>query len=121
VFAPYTGIKTNLLFFEKGEPTKEVWYVEHPYPPGVKSYNKTKPINIREFDLEKKWWNKREENEYAWKVRMDEIKKRNYNLDIKNPHAVEEAHNYTSDELIELLGKSFSKSHDLLQQLKAEI
>jgi type I restriction enzyme M protein len=121
VFAPYTGIKTNLLFFEKGKATKEVWYFEHPYPPGVKSYNKTKPINIREFDLEKKWWNKREENEYAWKVRMDEIKKRNYNLDIKNPHAVEEAHNYTSDELIELLGKSFSKSHDLLQQLKAEI
>lgn len=43
VFAPYTGIKTNLLFFTKGEPTKEIWFYEHPYPPGVKSYNKTKP------------------------------------------------------------------------------
>lgn len=86
VFNPYTGIKTNLLFFEKGKPTKEVWYFEHPYPEGVKSYNKTKPINIKEFDLEKTWWNRREENEYAWKVSIDEIKKRGYNLDIKNPH-----------------------------------
>jgi len=69
VFAPYTGIKTNLLFLQKGKPTKEVWYFEHPYPPGIKSYNKTKPINIKEFDLEKNWWNNRTENEYAWKVK----------------------------------------------------
>jgi type I restriction enzyme M protein len=86
VFNPYTGIKTNLLFFEKGTPTKEIWYYEHPYPDGVKSYNKTKPININEFDTEKAWWNNREENTQAWKVSIEEIKKRGYNLDIKNPH-----------------------------------
>jgi len=86
VFNPYTSIKTNLLFFEKGTPTKEIWYYEHPYPEGVKSYNKGKPINIKEFDVEKDWWNKRVENEYTWKVSIDEIKKRGYNLDIKNPH-----------------------------------
>jgi type I restriction enzyme M protein len=121
VFAPYTGIKTNLIFFTKGRSTKEVWYFEHPYPLGVKMYNKTKPINIKEFDLEKNWWNKREENENAWKVSIDEIKQRNYNLDIKNPHATEETPTYTSSELIELLDKSFARSHDLLQQLKAEL
>ncbi|MBT7350598.1 SAM-dependent DNA methyltransferase [candidate division WWE3 bacterium] len=85
VFAPYTSIKTNLLFFEKGSPTKDIWYFEHPYPPGAKSYNKTKPINIKEFDLEKAWWENREENKYAWKVSAKEIKERGYNLDIKNP------------------------------------
>lgn len=121
VFAPYTGIKTNLLFLQKGKPTKEVWYFEHPYPPGIKSYNKTKPINIKEFDLEKSWWNNRTESEYAWKVSADEIKQRNYNLDIKNPHATEEQHSYTSSELIELLDSSFARSHSLLQQLKAEL
>jgi len=128
VFAPYTGIKTNLLFFEKGTATKEVWYFEHPYPPGVKSYNKTKPINIKEFDLEKNWWNNRTVNaesapwrKYAWKVSAEEIKQRNYNLDIKNPNAKDEQHVYTSSELIELLDASFAKSHDLLQQLKAEL
>jgi type I restriction enzyme M protein len=91
VFAPYTGINTNLLFFTKGEPTREIWYYEHPYPPGVKSYNKTKPIRIEEFEAERAWWGgaKREgrvENERAWRVPVEEIKAADYNLDRKNPH-----------------------------------
>lgn len=86
VFNPYTSINTNLLFFEKGTPTKEIWYYEHPYPEGVKSYNKTKPINIAEFDTEKDWWTNRETNPLAWKVTLEEIKTKNYNLDFKNPH-----------------------------------
>ena len=85
VFNPYTNINTNLLFFEKGSPTKEVWYYQHLHPVGVKNYNKTKPINIKEFDVEKAWWDNRVENDVAWKVSIDEIKERNYNLDIKNP------------------------------------
>lgn len=90
VFAPYTGINTNLLFFEKGKPTEEVWYFEHPLPEGYKNYTKTKPIRYEEFDLEKAWWNNREENQYAWKVSIEDIKNRNYNLDFKNPNKEEE-------------------------------
>ncbi|MGQ7886808.1 type I restriction-modification system subunit M [Paenibacillus sp. WC2504] len=90
VFAPYTGINTNLLFFEKGKPTEEIWYFEHPYPEGYKNYSKTKPIRYEEFELEKQWWENRTENEYSWKVSIEEIKKRNYNLDLKNPHSEEE-------------------------------
>lgn len=121
VFAPYTGIKTNLLFFTKGKPTNHVWYFEHPYPDSVKNYNKTNPVNIKEFDLEKAWWNNREENQYAWKVSAEELKKRNYNFDIKNPNSTEEQHQYTSNELIDLLGQSFAKSNQLLKQLKEEL
>ena len=90
VFSPYTGIKTNLLFFTKGSPTQEIWYYEHPYPAGAKSYNKTKPMRIEEFAPEKAWWNNRVENEYAWRVPVAEIKARNYNLDCKNPHIGEQ-------------------------------
>ncbi|MCH8828047.1 MAG: SAM-dependent DNA methyltransferase, partial [Planctomycetes bacterium] len=90
VFAPYTGIKTNLLFFEKGKPTKHIWYYEHPYPPGQKSYNKTRPINIKEFEPEKKWRKKRKENEFAWKVPIQEIIDSGYNLDRKNPHSTDD-------------------------------
>lgn len=86
VFAPYTGINTNLLFFTKGEPTTEVWYYEHPLPEGYKNYSKTRPIRIEEFAAEKAWWANREENEFAWRVGAAEIVARNYNLDIKNPH-----------------------------------
>jgi len=92
VFNPYTSIKTNLLFFTKGQQTKEVWYYEHPYPPGVKSYNKTKPIRIEEFAAEKAWWSNRVENERAWRVSFEEIAENNFNLDIKNPHAPDHDH-----------------------------
>lgn len=86
VFAPYTDINTNLLFFQKGDPTEAIWYFEHPLPEGYKAYTKTKPIRIEEFEQEKGWWQEREENEYAWRVSIEDIKARNYNLDIDNPH-----------------------------------
>ena len=89
VFAPYTGIKTNLLFFTKGEPTSEIWYYEHPYPEGYKSYSKTKPMRIEEFEAEKAWWTDRTETEQAWRVGIEAIKASNYNLDIKNPNTVD--------------------------------
>ena len=96
VFAPYTGIKTNLLFFTKGTPTEHIWFYEHPYPEGVKSYNKTKPMRIEEFSVESAWWGDeadgfahRVENDQAWKVSIEDIKARNYNLDCKNPHVGE--------------------------------
>jgi type I restriction-modification system DNA methylase subunit len=92
VFAPYTGIKTNLLFFTKGKPTQEIWYYEHPYPAGYKSYSKTKPIRIEEFGLEQAWWDDRVESELAWRVPIKDIQANGYNLDIKNPHTVDVAH-----------------------------
>lgn len=92
MFAPYTGIKTNLLFFEKGTPTKEIWYYEHPYPEGYKSYSKTKPIRIEEFAPEKAWWINRTENEHAWRVPVEQIVASGYNLDIKNPNLVPDDH-----------------------------
>ena len=81
VFNPYTGIKTNLLFFTKGKPTETIWFYEHLYPPGYKSYSKTKPLRLEEFDAEKAWWGKesnnfadRMENEQAWKIDFKTIK-----------------------------------------------
>ena len=97
VFNPYTGIKTNLLFFTKGTPTEQIWYYEHPYPEGAKSYNKTKPMQFEEFQPEIHWWGSeaknfktRKETAQAWKVSAEDIVARNYNLDIKNPHVAEQ-------------------------------
>ena len=119
-FAPYTGINTNLLFFTKGEPTKEIWYFEHPLPEGYKTYNKTKPIRIEEFDLEKAWWEDRVENECAWKVSIEEIKKRNYNLDIKNPNREDTNIELGKNELIEKIGMNLQKANELLIKIKRE-
>jgi type I restriction enzyme M protein len=67
VFAPYTSIQTNLLFFTKGQPTTDVWFYEHPYPPGQRAYSKTRPLRVEEFDDLKTWWSRREEGERAWR------------------------------------------------------
>jgi type I restriction enzyme M protein len=92
VFAPYTSIKTNVLFFTKGGPTKEVWYYEHPYPEGCISYSKTKPMRIEEFEAEKAWWTDRQETSFAWKVSIEQIRERGFNLDIANPNAPQDTH-----------------------------
>lgn len=101
VFAPYSTIKTNILFFTKGESTKDVWFYEHPYPEGYKTYSKTKPMRIDEFAPEKAWWAHREETERAWKVTADDIAADGYNLDIANPNMVE--HSYEAPHV--LLGR----------------
>jgi type I restriction enzyme M protein len=87
VFAPYTSIQTNLLFFTKGARTEHVWFYEHPYPDGQKSYSKTRPLTLDEFGPERAWWNHREVTPHAWKVSIQEIEARNWSLDWKNPHA----------------------------------
>lgn len=124
VFNPYTGIKTNILFFTKGTPTQDIWYYEHPYPAGVKNYNKTKPMKFEEFQTEIDWWGNeddgfasRVENEQAWKVSIDEIIKRNFNLDIKNPH-VGEIISHDPDELLETYNKQQRAITELRGQLK---
>ncbi|MDD4519282.1 MAG: class I SAM-dependent DNA methyltransferase [Alphaproteobacteria bacterium] len=121
VFNPYTGISTNLLFFTKGQPTKEIWYYEHPYPEGYKSYSKTKPMKVSEFDVEKSWWDNREENSQAWKVSIEDIEKNGFNLDIKNPSIKEEINEYTVDELIDKISSNLKESTDILQSIKEEL
>jgi type I restriction enzyme M protein len=117
VFAPYTSIQTNVLFFTKGRPTKDIWYYEHPYPPGAKSYNKTKPMRIEEFDIEKAWWTNRQESERAWKVSIADIKARGFNLDIKNPNAPELTHE-DPDALLERYVQAKAAASEIRDQLR---
>ncbi|TSA24476.1 SAM-dependent DNA methyltransferase, partial [bacterium] len=121
VFSPYTDINTNLLFFEKGSPTKEIWFFEHPLPEGYKKYTKTKPIRNNEFNLEKEWWSNRKDNEYAWKVTIDKVKEKNYNLDFKNPLVIEKEQEYNSDELINKINEKLVFTKQLLEHIKKNI
>ena len=120
VFAPYTGIKTNLLFFNKGAPTQEVWFYEHPYPEGLKSYSKTKPLQIDEFGPEIEWWSNRAQSSQAWRVSSDEIRARGFNLDIPNPNAVASRSGDPDQLLVDLesasheVGSAISRLRDAL-------
>ena len=132
VFAPYTGIKTNILFFTKKPEsewpaTQDVWFYEHPYPEGVKSYNKTKPMRFEEFQTEIDWWGDaadgfagRQQTEQAWQVSLDDIKARNYNLDIKNPHVVKQI-KHDPKELLQQYQAQQQTITDLRDQLKASL
>lgn len=117
VFAPYTSIKTNILFFTKGKPTKEVWYYEHPYPKGYKSYSKTKPMRIEEFEPEKTWWTDRKGTPQAWKVTIDQIRERGFNLDIANPNAPKDTHE-DPDDLLARFEKERSEAAALREELR---
>ena len=123
VFKPYASIGTNLLFFEKGEPTKEIWYYEHQVPEGQKAYSMTKPIKLEHFKSCIDWWGGaaragRAEGPQAWNVSIDEVKARGYNLDIKNPHSVEADYGDPA-ELLEQLNGAEAKAAELRDQLKA--
>ena len=122
VFAPYTSIKTNILFLEKGSPTKTVWYYEQTLPEGVKAYNKTKPMRYEEFEACMKWWGGpeqkgRKQNELAWQVSIDEIKERNYNIDIKNPHIGEQIC-HDPEELLAQYNEQQQSISEIRSQLK---
>ena len=82
VFAPYTSINTNLLFFDKGKPTKGVWFYRLEMPDGYKHFSKTKPMQDRHFDPVHEWWDNRVESEVSQYVTVDDIIAGGYNLDL---------------------------------------
>jgi len=123
VFKPYASIGTNLLFFEKGTPTKDIWFYEHRVPEGQKAYNMTKPIRFEHLQGCIDWWGGarrkgREEGPQAWKVTAADVKARGYNLDIKNPHTVADDHG-DPEELLAALNAAEAETAWLRDQLKA--
>ncbi len=118
VFAPYTSIPTNLLFFDRSGPTREVWYYEQPLPEGRKNYTKTAPIQFEEFAPLVAWWNKREENERAWKVPAAELLTNGCNLDRKNPHAKEDITHLPPEQLAAAILKKEQRIAEIMSNIR---
>jgi len=123
VFRPYASIGTNLLFFEKGTHTKEIWFYEHRVPEGQKAYSMTRPIRLEHFTPCMDWWGGakrkgRVENEVAWKVTAEEVKARGYNLDFKNPNTVVDEH-AAPELLLKKLDAAEAEANKLRDQLKS--
>ena len=122
VFKPYASIGTNLLFFEKGEPTRDIWFYEHQVVAGQKAYSMTKPIRIEYLKPCADWWGGatrkgRVESDVAWKVTADDVKARGYNLDFKNPHTVADEHG-DPEELLARLNEAEREAAAIRDQLK---
>lgn len=116
VFNPYAGVITNLVFFQKGTPTKEIWYYQLPLPEGLKQYTKNRGITHEEFDPVREWNKNRVENDNAWKVTIEEIEARNYNLDFKNPNDKEDIEHKNPYEIIKDISE---KETDILKILSS--
>jgi type I restriction enzyme M protein len=122
VFKPYATVGTNILFFEKGSPTSEVWFYEHLVPITQKSYSKTRPIKIEHFAPIVEWWGGEErsdriETEFAWRVDADLIQERSFNLDFKNPNRIVDELGDPAElfESYQIAKKEFNSSVKLLE------
>jgi type I restriction enzyme M protein len=120
VFEPYTAIPSNLLFFEKTGRTKEVWFYQIPPPEGRKKYSKTKPMRFEEFRDCQMWWDKRDENERAWRVPIAEIEASGFNLDLRNPRRPDDLAHRPPGELLEELIETEREILGLLEALKKD-
>lgn len=119
VFSPYTNIPTNILFFDRSGPTKDVWYYEQPLPEGRKNYTKTQPIQLGEFAPCIAWWKKRKENSHAWKAPAKELLANNCNLDRKNPNAAEALEHLPPEKLADSILKKEQRIATILGEIKS--
>jgi type I restriction enzyme M protein len=123
VFSPYTGIETNLLFFEKDGPTKEIWYFELPLPTDRQDmenpcYTKTRPLHYEEFEPLQKWWNNRQENDHAWKISGEEAARDDYNLDIKNPNQEKTSEQRTPEDILSSVIGEEKRILEIIQEIR---
>lgn len=121
VFAPYTDIPSNLLFFDKTGRTKEVWFYEIPPPDGRKKYSKTKPMRFEEFADCQAWWIDREENERAWRVPVADLEANGHNLDLRNPNRPDDLAHRAPKELLAELVATEREILELVEELETEI
>ena len=119
VFAPYTSIPTNILFFDRSGPTREVWYYEQPLPEGRKQYSKTNPLRYEEFADCLAWWDAREENERAWRVPAETILANGCNLDLKNPRAKQDAAHLPPEELVASILEKERRIAEIMVEVQA--
>jgi type I restriction enzyme M protein len=128
VFSPYTNIPTNLIFFDRSGPTKEIWYYEQKSPEGRKNYTKTKPMRLEDFEACLAWWQDRTENDSAWKVSAEQVLKYDgdgrllsANLDIKNPNSKPDVEHLAPQILIERIIAKERSFMGLLEEIRVSL
>jgi type I restriction enzyme M protein len=127
VFAPYTPIPTNLLFFGRNGPTKTIWFYQHPLPQGRRQYTKTLPLQFEEFAPCIAWWNKRKENELAWRISAKDVLQYsddrqtvlNVNLDVKNPRSNNSYDHEPPEKLVEEMLRSEQQVVSIILEMQA--
>ena len=130
VFAPYTIIPTNLLFFDRSGPTKSIWYYELPLPQDRKNFTKTRPIQTEDFDQASEWYalKRRKETDYAWKVPVNKVLEYGQdgqllscNLDQKNPRSADALEHLSPSQLVDQILARELRIVEIMEELKVEL
>lgn len=130
VFAPYTIIPTNLLFFDRSGPTKSIWYYELPLPQDRKIFTKTRPIQTEDFDQASEWYalKRRKETDYAWKVPVNKVLEYGQdgqllscNLDQKNPRSADALEHLSPSQLVDQILARELRIVEIMEELKVEL
>lgn len=119
VFAPYTNIPSNLLFFDRGGATQDVWFYEQPLPEGRKNYTKTQPLQFEEFAPLIAWWHERKENAQAWKLPAADILANGCNLDRKNPTLKQDITHLPPEQLVASILAQERQIIEIMEQVQA--
>ncbi len=115
-FEPYNGIQTNILFFDAGKPTKDIWFYRMKIRDGLKKYSMNNPMQDSDFDEVLKWFKNKEENDYGYKVSVKDLK--NYNLERKHPDDEEIPIDMSPHELISQIIANEKKTLTLLTDVE---
>ncbi|MDI7266919.1 MAG: N-6 DNA methylase [Myxococcota bacterium] len=128
VFAPYTPIPTNLLFFDRSGPTKDIWFYEITPPEDRKNYSKTKPMQFEEFADCIAWWKKRKPSGRAWKVRAEDVLKYDAdgrlvsaNLDLRNPSAAEALEHLPPEQLADEILQKERRIIEIVEEIRRQL
>lgn len=128
VFAPYTDIPTNIIFFDTTKPTDKIWYYEQRAPEGRKKYSKTKPLTSAEMKPCLDWWTSREESKFSWNIRAQElIETDEYgeviscNLDQKNPYAAGQIDHRSPLEIVRSIENKEKKIISIIADIKRKL
>jgi len=119
VFAPYTGIPTNILFFNRDGHSRHIWYYEQPMPAGRKNYTKTQPMQFEDFAECIAWWNNREENDHAWRIHAQDVLNNGCNLDIKNPNNQQDFEHLPPEQLVDDILRKEQRIVEIMGEIKA--
>lgn len=115
------GPKTNLLFFEKGRPTREIWYYEVNPPLGMKNFTKTRPIKDEHLEDAFQKWQNREISENSWIVKVEEIIERNYDLSAKNPNKIRTPTYKEPNQILEEIFEKEKEIEKLIKEIKENL
>ena len=118
IFSPYTDIASNILFFEKGSKTKEIWFYQMDVRKGLKTFSKTKPLMEEDFKPIIDWMKNKKEGDKAWKISIDELSE-DYNLNIKNPKEIQESIDGDAHEIIDKILLDEKQILETLNKIKA--